>query len=272
VKKLTKGDTLRFKLIEDIMFAFFWICVIVGALAGFDCFIHPQAPPYVLFSMEKRLLSWPIYLFVGSSFTFILTGITSAFGFITYNLILFFVFTLPIIKNEMRFGKLHYKTKPALRNCPKTLITTWRSIEILVTILNTELFYNELMYVQGGTIAAVVFSVVTLIFQWDTNGKVVKLMMITFGVAACVAFPAILHLAGLQHKWSEQTIQSWKQEFFLSKKDWLYVKKFKRSCRPFSISDGRRYLVRLQSVLLFLKSVTRCTVRALITYRKYFGL
>lgn len=254
------------------MFALFWICAFVGGLTGIDCFIHPRAPPYILFGIDERLLSWPLYLIVCTSFTFMTTGITSVFGFIGYNLILYFAFTLPIIKNEMRFNKHSYKTSYLLRSSLKTFVVTWRSIEILGTIINTELCYNLLMYFQGGTIAAIVFCIVTFTFHWNTIGTIVKLMMLSFGVAACIGFPATLHLAGLQHDWSEQTIRSWKRENFLAKKDWLYIKKFKRSCRPFSIGDGRRYIVRLKSVLMFFKSITRCTVRALITHRKVFGL
>ncbi len=130
-------------------------------------------------------------------------------------------------------------------------------MEILVIIINAELNLNFLMYFQGGTIGAIVFCIVTVKFHWRTNGTVVKCIMMSTTLSACKVFPAILHLAGLQYKCSEQTIQSRKRENWV-RKEWVYIKKFKRACRPFSIGDSRQYIVRLRSVLMFFKSASQC--------------
>lgn len=264
--KLTKNEEVKYWIFEKCIFACFCICSLIGALIGLDFFLHPQAPPYPLFEVDPRFLSWPVLLISGIWFSSIATGLTATFGFVVYGLAVYFAGILVIIKNEVRLGKQHYKSSNILRIHPFTLMTTWRSIEIIVIMINNELTYNFLIYIQGGLTTCIVFSMVTLTFHWKSSGTIVRLMMITFGLASMLGYSAVLQLAGLKYKWSEQTIRSWKRQYFLGK-DWLYVKKFKLSCRPLCIGDGRRYVVRPKTILLFFRSVTSCTFKTLLTYR-----
>ncbi len=265
--KLSKREEQLCWIFEKCIFVCFCMCSLIGGLAGLDCFLHPQAPPYPLFEVDPRFLSWPVYLISGIWFGSIATGLTATFGFLVYNLAVYFAGILVIIKNEMRLGKTFYKSSNNLRMDPFTLVTTWRSIEILVTMINTELTYNLLIYIQGGLTTCIVFSIVTLTFHWKSSGTIIKIMMIIFGSASMFGYSAVVQLAGLKYKWSEQTIKSWKQQYFFGKSDGLYMKKFKLSCKPLGIGDGRRYVIRPKTILLFFRSVSRCTFKALLAYR-----
>ncbi len=61
---VTKRDRLHCEMIEKCTFALFCILCMIGVLTGWDCFMHPQAPTYILFGIEKRLVFWPIYFYV----------------------------------------------------------------------------------------------------------------------------------------------------------------------------------------------------------------
>ncbi len=266
-QKFSKNEEKRVMIFEKCLFACCCICSLVGTLIGLDSFVHPRSPAYTLFELDERFLSWPVYLIANLWLATLTTGIASIFGFLLYILIIYFAEILPIIKNEMRPGKPFYKTSNLLRCDPLTLVTTWRSMEYIVILINAELTYDLLMCIQDGFTTCIVFAVVTLKYHGETSGIIIKFMMIVVTVSCCFGYTAFLHLSSLQYKWSEQTIRSWKREHFFAKKDWLYIKKFKMSCRPFSIGDGRRFLIRPKTVLIFLRSTCRCTFRALLTYK-----
>lgn len=268
----TKKDKNLNKFWEKILSLSFWSCSLVGFLGCLDFFIHPQAAPYPSFNIDDYYLSWPMYLVAGFWYCKTIVGVFTTVGFVLYSLLTYFLCNLPIIRNEMRLGRSSssYKTCVDLRVDLKNLVTTWRALEINVILLNTEFTEGMFLYIQGSFTSCIVFCIVTLTYEWDTCGRVLQILLIVGASTVYFGFSSLLLLAGLEYKWSGQTIRSWKRQYFFGKKDWLYVKKFKRSCRPFSIGDGRRYVIRPQTVLRFLISVSKCTSRALIAYGRVF--
>lgn len=259
------------KILEYLMFSTFCGCCGLGAIIGLDSFIRPNSPTYMLYRIDERFISWPVRLLASIWFTNFAMGSTGMFGFLAYNAILFGYYYLDIIKKEIRLGRSSYKTINSLRSNPVNLIQTWRSIQILVLLLNQQLFYNCLMFMQALFTVVIIFCVVTLKYQWNLNGTIVKLFLIAVSTAVFIGWSCFLTLGGYLWKWSDQTIKSWKRQYWVIKKDWLYIKKFKRSCKPLYLADDRRYILKPVTVLLFVRKLSQNIVRAMVTYGKMFG-
>lgn len=135
------------------------------------------------------------------------------FGFLTYNAILVGYYYLDIIKKEIRLGRVSYLTIDSLRSNPVNLIKTWRSIQIFVQYLNQQLFYNCLMLTQALFTVLIIFCVVTLKYQWNLNGTIVRLILISFSTAEFIGWSFFLLLGGYLWKWSDQTMKIWKRQY-----------------------------------------------------------
>lgn len=244
---------------------------ILTSFIAIHSYLRPTASPYVLFRVEKRLITWPIYLIGASWQAFFAVGFGSAIGMLGYNGVVFFGYILPIIRNETRMGLLKYKTCSSLRENPFNLVTTWRSIEILVKALNLAMGFS-LLYLQVFMIEAILFVAVTLVYQWSISDNLIKALMIFAGIVCFFGWAIFLSLAGFQYKWSKETIRSWKSQHWRSRKDFEYMKRVVLSCTPFSLGDGKRYFIQPISTLRFFRSVSRNTFRALITYVKTVDL
>lgn len=260
-----KKDKIYYRILEFLTFSAFWCCIGVTFFVALDSYIRPTAAPYVLFRIERRLITWPIYLIGATWQAFFAIGLGSVFGFIAYNGILFFGFFLPLVKNETRLGRKNYKTSSNLRSNPVNLVTTWRSFEILIKYLNLALGF-ALLYCQMCIVAAILIAMTILVYQWHISILLMRIFMIFVGCFCFLSWTLFLSLAGMQYKWSEETIMSWKANHWNNKKDLAYIRRVILCCTPFSIGDGKRYFIRPISVLKFFSSVSRNTFRALITY------
>ncbi len=260
-----KKDKMYYLLLEFLTVAAFWFCFALAFFIALDSYVRPTAAPYVLFSIEPRLITWPIYLIGATWQAFFAVGVGSVIGFIGYSGILFMGLLLPLIKKELRPGLKSYKTCASLRSDPFNLVTTWRSIEILIKYINLAVGF-ALLYCQFCMTTIILFSVVTSVYQWNISGLLIKSFMVFAGCFCFIAWTIFLSLAGIQYKWSEDTIKSWNYNHWHNKKDFAYMQRIILCCTPFSIGDGHRFFVRPITVLKFFNSVSRNTFRALITY------
>lgn len=124
---------------------------------------------------------------------------------------------------------------------------------------------------QGLITSFVLFAIISLASESKFSEANVQLFMAFTSTLAVVGWSLFLALAGFQYSMSKETIRSWKREYWLSKRDWLYTAKFNKSCKPFWIGDGRRYVIKPITVLVFLRKISRNTFRALCTVGKSIG-
>lgn len=141
-------DRKRNTTIERLMTAVFMAHFSVGILSSIDCLLRHNLPPYLLFGVESRLISWPIRVMAWSLHFYLAVSFGALFGFVASNAILCFAYFTPIIKNEMKMGRKLYKTVPEIRHNPATLITTWKTMEALEKMANLEIFC-VLIYIQA---------------------------------------------------------------------------------------------------------------------------
>lgn len=242
-------------------------CLWCGVMVGIHCYLHPYNPPYLLFNVDKNLVSWPVYLVACTWFSWYAFGVTGVLAGLPFSGVIYFGFMIPIVKNDLKLGLKYYKTDDKLRESDH-LINNWRSIEIFVKYVNFE-FGVCFIYLQILFVNIILFCNVTLIFQWDDLRWNTKVLLTSICLFACFGWSIFLMLAGLQYSCSQETISSWKLEYW-GVRDRSYMARVKRSCRPFSLGDGKKYSIRPVTVLKYLRSASQNTFRALITYGKVF--
>ncbi len=96
----------------------------------------------------------------------------------------------------------------------------------------------SILYILCGVIMAFLVAAVTLVYQWSTLKISVRVMMGLVEGFGVMFWCVILKLAGIQYKWSEKTIDSWRMEHFPRRIAWKYMERFKLACKPFSLGDG----------------------------------
>lgn len=267
----SKKDEKFYKFLDNCATAIFCSIFCAGLLIGLDSFMRPTAATYPLYGVDERFLFWPIRLLASGGFTFVAVGFTGIIGFITHNVFLFSFHYLSIIKYEMRMGRPSYKTDSHLRKDVVQFVITWRTMEILLCMVNSEMMYNALIFLQAFFTSFIIFGVVTLTYQSEELGNIVTAFTAFSTMAVLWGWSFFLVLSGLWHQISTMTIRSWKRQYWPINKEWKYISKFKRSCKPFSVGDGRRYVIRPITVLIFLRKVSQNTSRALCTYGKSTG-
>lgn len=265
-----KKDDLRNIIIEILTVGSYGGCLVIGCMAALDCAIRPFAAPYVLFNIDPHFVTWPCYIFASVWYGSFAIGFSSTVGIFSYFGVAYFAYILPIIGNETRMGQKSYKTSGFLRKDPLHLVVVWKSIQYLVKVMNIEAAFS-LFYIESGIIAVSLVAAVTLVYQWNTLSLVVRLMMSFIGGFSVLIWCIVLKLAGLQYKWSEKTIDTWRVEYFPRKRDWKYMQRVKKASKPFSLGDGERYNIQPMTVLEFLSSLSRNTFTALITYGEVMG-
>lgn len=116
-------------ILEKCMFALFCVCCCIAIFIGLDCLTRPQAPAYPLYGVDKRFLFWPIRFLASTITAYVAMGCAGVLGFAAYNSVLFSYFTFNVVRNEMRMGRLTYKSSKFLRISPFHFARTWRSMQ-----------------------------------------------------------------------------------------------------------------------------------------------
>lgn len=265
-----KKDKNFTKFLEVFMFCSYIFCLWLGVMVAAHCYLKPMAPTYLLFNTDKRHVSTFIYLLASSWFAWFAISVTAILGAIPFFGILYFAYFLPIINKELRFNQKSYKTSDILRK-PNHLVLTWRTLEIFIKYVNVEMAFT-FVYLQIVFVQIILFSVVTLTYQWDLVRWNTIAFLTGTSLFALFGWSLFLVVAGFQYRCSQDTIDSWRLESWTNKADRLYMERFKWSCRAFSFGDGKRYFIRPVTALKYMNSVSRNTFRALITYGQVMEL
>ncbi|CAL8072496.1 unnamed protein product [Orchesella dallaii] len=265
-----KQDKIRTMLADASFIISTVFCVWLGFMVALHCWLRPLAPTYLLFMNSKHAHNIPIYIIASSWFSIYAINVTVVLATIPLHGLLYFIYILPIIQTEIRLGhRKRYKTIDLLRE-QRHLVVNYKMVEIFVKCMNVEIGFTfvalQLLFTQ-----ITLFCNVTLIFQWAEVQINTKLLLTFLAGFATFGWACFLYVAGIQYGYSEKAIQSWKLEYWSTRKERLYIQRVKRSLRPFSFGDGKRFVIKPITVLKFVKSVSQNTFRSLITFGNVFG-
>lgn len=252
-------------LVAFLLLGVFFGALFIGCLAALDCMLRPYGGPYLLFSINPRVVTWPFYLWASFWYGRWAVGFLSGFACIIGGDLLYVAYALPLLRNELRMGQRSYRSNAILRTNTDNLVTNWKILDIFVRILNMEVTF-VFLYFEVVLVCITLFCTVTLVYQWSSTGVVIRMMMTLLAFAGVFCLGHCFAFRGTGVQMGEEALGTWRKEFWPLCKDWKYMKRVKLSCRPFSFGDGKRYFIEPISVLKFLSSVSRNTFRALITY------
>ncbi len=245
-------------------------CILCAAIAGIHSFVRPQEPTYLLFGIRRVFMSWPLILVASGWFTNYVFGCACVFYLFCLHWILYFVYFMPIIRYELRKGLPTYKTRLALRLDPYLLVTTWKSIEIMMKSVNIEIGFI-LAYLEVLFELSTIIAIVSLVYQWELYGIFIRAVMCIFIFVGTVVWPIALTLAGIHYKWTKDTLNSWKPKYWWKRSEQEYMEKIKKSCAPFSLGNGGGYFITPLSTPNYLIKLGINCATVLITYGKLMG-
>lgn len=263
-------DRKENRIVEAAMVMGYGVVALVGYLAAIDCFWHPYRSTYLLFNINPQLVSWLTYFVACGWYGSFAISFASALGMIACGALFMFYYTLQIIRRELRMGLKAYKTNAILRTDPQNLVIVWRSIEVLTKVLNVEVCF-ALLYMQACIIGVSLFATVTLVYRWSRIDPFLRIFMMFCATMGPMAWCIFLILAGLEYKWGMDTLATWSPQYWARRVDSKYIMRQRWATKPFSLGDGKRYCIRPITVLTFLRSLSRNTFRALITYADVMG-
>lgn len=263
--KKTRGELRHLKFGELFLSVVVFLCLTVGVMAALDCCIRPHASVYLLFNVSPRITPWWAYLIACGWYSSFAIGFTATMGVFAYIGVMFFVFSVILIRSEFRWGCQQYKSKASLRKNLSELVTNWHALEILMKVVNTEVMFCVLFF-QSILRNVVVFASCTLLYHWSSLGNLLRGMLIFVSLAGPGVWCIFLILGGLLFQASEITIASWHPELCYRRKERQILERSRKACKPFSLGDGKRYFIQPNSFPKFIYSLSKSTFRSLITY------
>lgn len=252
------------KFLEAFMLVSYVFSVWLGFMVGAHSYLRPFAPPYLTFGMDKRHMSTFVYLLASSWFSWFAVGVTTVLGGIPTFGIFYFAYILPIIQRELKIGGHRYKTSSLLRE-PDHLVLNWRALEVFVKYVNMELAFT-FVYLQMIFVAIILFSVVTLTYQWNELRLNTVIFLTGTSFFAFFGWSLFLMVSGFQYLCCQNTVDSWQWNCWSNAAERIYMRKVKLSCRPFSFGDGKRFFIKPITAMSYMNCVSENTFRAMITY------
>lgn len=240
------------------------VCPCIGVMFTMLYCLFPTASPFLTFNIPSHYLSFPIYTFHTLLFALMGFGSGSNIAQMMNYAVGYFLFIMPIFRNELKMGRPFYKTREELRH-PFNLLVTWRSIEIFVVNVTDNEFGFIFIPIQAVLTLLILICNVTLVFHWNGLQLNVKMLLIFHMLTALISWTLFLHQAGKQYLLSVKVLKTWRPDVW-KVKERRYMTRVKRACRPVWIGDGTRFMIRPGSVLRFLLSVAKNTFKASITY------
>lgn len=229
-------------------------------------FLVPRSPAF-----PTHLLSKDISLLILSPFVL-------PYGLVTIsvylNLFVFFcmiiiyaAFVVPFITKELRLGSKAYRSNSALRTNSAEICIAYRSVYILQRAVNISVG-KILIPAYFITTLIPCFSLFILIKHRERVGLATILLLSVWALLAPSAMCVILATGGYLNKKGIKLLNSWKfheNSQWKSSKERREMKKFRKSCKPISLSQGNYYRITKISILLFAKNLCKALVKILIT-------
>lgn len=230
-------------------------------------FIFPTDPVYPICHLIPIPILGPLTYVLFSLINFYtICKIMCSFLFWTDNIILTYFVFWELMSHETRMGMLKYKVSNNLRKLPN-IIYYHRALQICL-----QMTMNSMGLLLPVTHLVVIklslYTQVSLIRKWNQlDNLTIAILLFSWASGQCVWLFA-LHFSGKMVKESKITLISWKAINIWGNKDNnKFMHKFRKSCKPMTINYHNVYILRRSSILKFLKSVCRGTLRALLTIR-----
>jgi len=135
-----------------------------------------------------------------------------------------------------------------------------------------ELLHKQSMHIYGLLIVIAQAMIVqfvtycnyTVLRNWDELEMVMKVLDILMSIDMTLFWGFCLELGGRFYVCSVKVLESWRLLPLGRKQDMIFMMRFKKRCKPLTVGlEGYRKITRL-SILEFIGSIARITIRALL--------
>lgn len=181
--------------------------------------------------------------------------------------IIYAAFVVPFITKELKLGSKKYRSHSSLRTSSANFCIAYRSAYILQRAVNISVGKILIPAYFINTIIPC-FSLFILIKHRERVDLATILILSVWALLAPSAMCGILAIGGYLSKKGIKLLNSWKfyeNSQWKSFKERREMKKFRKSCKPISISQGNYYRITKISILLFVKNLCKALVKILIT-------
>lgn len=228
---------------------------------------NPQAIPWIGYLVPEKFYCWPV---AAVTCIFHIAGqisLCQGTCFVGCAVMIYLFYVPYILGKELRVGRpsTEYNALRELRQADNLRIS-FRTIQVL--------HHNEFCYLgifvllcNWGCIVTSVNVFFVLIRYGATLKTLTKMPMVMAAGLILVVWGGILHYGKVFNLRCKQVFGSWKRYDWGSSKDRKIMEKFALSCKPIKISYGKMVVVGPMSVLNFIRSVKKYTVKLLLSTR-----
>lgn len=130
-----------------------------------------------------------------------------------------------------------------------------------------EVFSSMIIPMQGTITNLALFCNFSLIKYNDIMNMTNTAILLIWSVGGTVNWLVALTFTGSMYTKSVRSLNTVKNKDWGSKTKNMVMKRFAKSCKPLSYGYGRMYVIRMVSVLKFIRHLTRGTFRVLLTLK-----
>ncbi|CAL8072492.1 unnamed protein product [Orchesella dallaii] len=252
-----------------------WIVVLIpgaGLLIITHYFVFPRSAPYMTYLIPDIYFFTCIYIGQGLVLMFSTVGLSLLLAGLMLMMINFFAYAGVIYKRELKLGldSSKYIANPQLRQVSH-LTRNWRALELII-IYGCNILGFTIIPLQTILSQLSLFCNVTFVLFGDHLELKSKFALPFLSINCIIGWCIFLSLAGKLFTSTKATLGSWKFSQWPDKKTRMFMKRYKKSCQPYSIHVGKYMVVRPKSVLNFLRASSRGTFRALVALRKALAI
>lgn len=173
---------------------------------------------------------------------------------------------MPVVTHEFHLNSKSYASTTSLRE-PVNLTTAYRANQIFHNKLNNCLG-NILFPIQTMSTLLFIFSSYMLIRLRAEMGPLQISVLSVLAIGGSTIWSIVLEIFGYINYNGNKVLASWKRTDWKNKWEWKFMAKFRVSCRPIMICWGKTYIIRMVSLLVYLRGLTRGLVRTLLALDK----
>lgn len=162
--------------------------------------------------------------------------------------------------------KSRYVITPQFRK-PRNIMLGYRVTQVMHQ-LTMYVVCHILVSTQSITTNLFVVSMYTLIRDGDRMNLFTKVNLFMWGSATAVYWCFILHFGGYVYLQGGNILKSWKRHDWGNRYHNRLMGKFRRSCRPLTISYQKMFTMRKLTMLRFVRGLTRGIFRMLLALGK----
>lgn len=187
---------------------------------------------------------------------------------ITFSIAYYYgVVYVPLILKELCLGRIRYRAVDTLRK-PDNLIISYRMAQIVQQMINA-VIGKLLIPTQATLTFSFVFGCCLIIKHKNELSAMAVITIVFWSIIPNIFWATFLCIGGYMHCQGKKILNSWRYDKWQTRKEKQLMAKRKKSCKPLTLNYETCFVIKNQSLLVFIRGLTRGLMRALLSIRKF---